>query len=145
MFQFISEVFEEPENNSGIYVGPASIQDEVSLLCINLVRQMTDKIEAGDYCASSLDAYDVFAAALSYLCLTLRREQTQRARPLAQSTEMVRKSTTVLTLVGEKFSGFKKVIAVLWALLDHVIQVKTSPESVSVLKTCCRLTLTARP
>lgn len=98
----------------------SSIQAKTISSCEHLIDRIYEKSEHGTFVGSFLDAYDIFSAGVALLCIALGQDQSMK-QALVQVTKVVNKCSTLLTMIGERFSAVKTFREVLWALSNKAL------------------------
>ncbi|KAK1704785.1 fungal-specific transcription factor domain-containing protein [Colletotrichum acutatum] len=97
------------------------------------INRSYDLFVKGSFVCSFIDAYDIFQAAVAFVCLTRRRSQDNFAmRRLAEVTEVIGKASTLVTIVASRFPALAAFQQVLLSLSTRNMESDgTTPNTVS--------------
>lgn len=94
----------------------SSIENDFIKCCMDYIEEEYQRSDRGEFAGSFVDAYDIFSAGVMFVCLAAGKLTS----PL-RSADIVNKCTSLLTLLGERFSGLRVFRRVLWALSGSVL------------------------
>ena len=95
--------------------------------CRRLIEQLYDRSGQGLVDGSFLDAYDLFSAAIAYICLLQRTQQG-----LAQTFEVVSKASVLLARYASRFTALDVFLRFLLDLSAKTVEGQGSLDQVSV-------------
>lgn len=120
-------------------IGPllGSTQD-LNLDTINTSRQFVhrcyDLFTQGTFICNFIDAYDVFQAAVTFACLNWRiGRENSAGRRLAEVTEIINKSSTLVTIAASRFPALAAFQRVLLGLSTRMMDSHNAISSVRQL------------
>lgn len=101
-----------------------SIENTLVKSSVEYIQEEYQRLDRGDFVGGFVDAYDIFAAGVVFICFG------SRSSPSSRDNSIVNKCTAILTLLGERFVGLRVFRRVLWALSDAILG---NPVSDSIL------------
>lgn len=91
--------------------------------CAEYIQEAYRQSDLDNFVGGTVDAYDIFAAGIVIFCLR------DKCTEIYQDQRIVNQCTTLLTLLGERFSGLKGFRRTLWDLSNAVVPGNSTHES----------------
>lgn len=111
-------------------ISPQRVIDDTVNCCQEFIDAVWDQSEHGFFVGSFVDAYDIFAVGVVFICFssgaTYQPEQTRR-----ELSEMINKVSALLTVIAERFPALKVFRKLIWALSSQASESRQSHYTVS--------------
>lgn len=89
--------------------------------CTRYVDRIYERFQDNNFVGSFIEAYDLFTASLTVVHLERRDVTLNTQQQLASMMDVINKSSTLLTVVAERFSMFRGFQRVLLSLSGHLM------------------------
>lgn len=112
-----------------VTIGPSlvcqsmTMQNDFLTGCVEYIQEAYRQSEVHNFIGGIVDAYDIFTAGIVIICLQ------EKCPEIDRNQNVVNHCTTLLTLLGERFSGLKGFRRVLWDLSNAVLPGHSTRES----------------
>lgn len=131
LLQVVSYRREGPIPTWSTFDGQSSIESNIVQSCIRFINQLHDRFDHAHFAGSFLQSYDIFSAGVTIICLVFS-SKVHLENILVQTTKIVSKCSTLLTVIGERFPALKVLRRILWALSSRAMDGSSASDAVSV-------------
>lgn len=131
LLQVVCYRSEGPIPTWSMFDGQSSIESNIVQSCIRFINQLHDRFDHVHFAGSFLESYDIFSAGVTIICLAFSSE-VHLEISLVQTTKIVSKCSTLLTVIGERFPALKVLRRILWALSSRAMDGSSASDAVSV-------------
>lgn len=123
--RMLAKITSMPPDHQNLRRSSAAVMREVDRetieACTRYVDRIYERFQDNNFVGSFIEAYDLFTASLTVVHLERRDVTLNTQQQLASMMDVINKSSTLLTVVAERFSMFRGFQRVLLSLSGHLM------------------------
>ncbi|KAF7541309.1 hypothetical protein G7054_g679 [Neopestalotiopsis clavispora] len=123
--RMLAKITSMPPDHQNLRRSSAAVMREVDRetieACTRYVDRIYERFQDNNFVGSFIEAYDLFTASLTVVHLKRRDVTSNTQQQLASMMDVINKSSTLLTVVAERFSMFRGFQRVLLSLSGHLM------------------------